>query len=69
MKNVKIIEGKPFDWEDADRRMNAMFKSNRPWAAAFCADPGVMSCPKCETYFWKEGSRVQCTECGHIWNA
>lgn len=68
MKNVKILEGKPFDWKDAEKRVNAMLASDRPWAAAFCADPGVMACPNCKTYFWKEGRKVQCTECGYVWD-
>lgn len=67
IKNVKILKGEPFDWEDAEKRVNAMLASGREIAAAFCADPGVMTCPKCDTYFWKEGVTVQCTKCGHIY--
>lgn len=34
------------------------------WRAAFGADPGCCSCPKCRETVWKWGRRVKCPECG-----
>lgn len=63
---VKILEGKPFDWEEAEKHVNKYIET-RPEFAAAGADPGVMSCPNCNEMYWKEGSKVQCTKCNHIW--
>jgi hypothetical protein len=32
--------------------------------AAFGADPGVCSCPKCHVSYWAWGTRLQCVRCG-----
>lgn len=34
------------------------------WRAAFSADPGCCSCPKCHKYHWSFGRRHRCTGCG-----
>jgi hypothetical protein len=69
MKNVIILEGKSFDWEQGNKAAKHAVddEGNVNWYAAFGADPGVMSCPKCGTYFWREGTLVKCTECGEEW--
>ena len=65
MKSAKIIEGQPFDWERGGRAMNNVISDNGEinWGAAFCADPGVTSCPKCGEKYWAEGTKLECTIC------
>lgn len=36
------------------------------WAAAFVADPGVCSCPKCRADYWAFGKVQQCRACGFV---
>ncbi len=66
MKSAKIIEGSPFDWKRGAEAMDHIANEDGSinWGAAFAADPGVTSCPKCKTKFWAEGTRLECTECG-----
>ncbi len=68
MKDPIILEGEPFDWEggvrEADRITGGKGMTIR---AAMHLDPGVMVCPGCFEYFWKEGIRVRCPDCGHEW--
>jgi hypothetical protein len=66
MKSAKIIEGQPFDWKRGAEAMDHIANDDGSinWGAAFCADPGVTSCPSCKTYFWAEGTKLECTECG-----
>lgn len=33
------------------------------WRAAFSADPGITSCPKCRAQHWAWGRIVQCARC------
>lgn len=65
-----IIKGEPFDWKRGAEAMDhAVDKDgNVNWRAASCADPGVTKCPKCATYFWREGELVECNKCGERWN-
>jgi len=69
MKEVEILEGEPFDWKQGAEAMNHVQREDGSvnWRAAACADPGVIKCPKCDTYYWAEGTKVRCTECKHIW--
>lgn len=66
MKRPIILEGEPFDWnagaEAAGRIVNERGYIN--WKAAMAADPGVMRCPGCALWLWREGERVGCPECG-----
>lgn len=68
MERPIIIEGEPFDWEEGGKNMlnvvDAAGEVN--WQAAFSADPGVMQCPRCREYLWKEGTKVQCPNCDNI---
>lgn len=40
---------------------------NINYTAAASADPGVMRCRNCNVYLWREGKKVQCPDCDHIW--
>ena len=70
MKQVKILEGPSFDWESGKEAMDHIVDDdgNINWRAAFYADPGIMSCPKCKEKYWREGNKVECTTCGTIWS-
>lgn len=66
MKAPIILEGEAFPWDkpnpagkvvDDDGEVN--------WRAASFADPGVMKCPKCAEYLWREGVRVRCPTCNN----
>lgn len=61
MKEPIILEGEPFDWEEG-HRLHMQYGGMR---GAMCADPGVMSCPACHEFLWKEGIRVRCPHCSH----
>ena len=69
MKSPIILEGEPFDWEAgataADKVMNGQVIN---WGAAMAADPGIMACPGCGVFLWREGVRVKCPDCGQEWN-
>jgi len=67
MKSAIILEGKPFDWEAAKSAMeNAVGEDGEPnWRAAMAADPGLMKCPNCGVYLWREGEFVECPDCHH----
>ena len=69
MKNVKILEGPCFDWKSGIKANGSLVDDNDNinWGAAFAVDPGVMSCPKCKEFYWREGTKVECTACGSIW--
>ena len=67
MKQAKIIEGEPFDWKRGAEAMSRITDDDGEtinWGAAFAADPGVTKCPNCKTFFWAEGTKLECTECG-----
>lgn len=66
MKHAKIIEGEPFDWKRGAEAFSNIANDDDSinWSAAFAADPGVTKCPKCKTFFWAEGTKLECTECG-----
>jgi Zn finger protein HypA/HybF involved in hydrogenase expression len=68
MQRPIILEGKPFDWDEGGKNMlNAVDKDgNVNWRAAMSADPGVMRCPSCDEYLWKEGKKVKCPKCSLI---
>ena len=36
------------------------------WRAAFGADPGCCSCPKCKEYLWSCGLILKCPDCGFV---
>jgi len=38
------------------------------WKAAFYADPGATKCPECDTYYWREGKVLKCTECACVFD-
>src|SRR5690606_19531332 len=67
MKHPIIIEGRPFDWEqaqeDVKRRLDPE-TGEMTFAAAMVADPGVLSCPFCDEMMWHEGRVVACPTCG-----
>lgn len=69
MKRPIILEGKPFDWDaGAESLKNAVSGDGEAnWGAAAFADPGVMKCPGCQEYLWREGERVRCPHCSHEW--
>lgn len=69
MKSPVILEGVPFDWE-ASKKMSERVVNDEgevSWFAAMSADPGCMQCPSCGEYLWREGRKVQCPECEHVW--
>ena len=39
---------------------------NVNWRAAFSADPGVIECPGCGIFLWREGTKVECPDCGEV---
>lgn len=69
MKSPIILTGKPFDWKQGGENMLRAVNNDGTvnWAAAFGADPGVMKCPNCGVYLWREGEDVQCPDCRHVW--
>lgn len=71
MKRLTIIEGRRFDWQQAEREVDAEIKTHgeMTYRAAFMADPGILSCPFCDTMHWHEGTVVECAECGQRFNA
>ncbi len=69
MKSPIILEGEPFDWEAGNEAAGRVMDGGMVnWHAAMSADPGVMTCPGCLVYLWREGVRVRCPECSHEWN-
>lgn len=67
MKQPIILEGQPFDWDPKTVEKVVNRKGDTNWRAAFSADPGVMKCPGCSIYLWREGTRVRCPDCGFEW--
>ncbi len=71
IKRAVILEGHPFDWEEGARAAKHAIDDDGQvnWKAAFCADPGVVSCPACGVSHWREGTRVRCAmeDCKHEW--
>lgn len=65
MKSPIILQGQPFDWEAAGKAMlNAVDETGQVnWTAALLADPGVMRCPDCDLWLWREGDEVECPDC------
>jgi hypothetical protein len=65
MQHPIIIEGRAFDWQAGNEAARHLFHDDGEpnWRAAFSADPGVMSCPFCDTSMWDEGTRVECPVC------
>ena len=64
-----VLEGPRFDWEAGARAAENVVGDDGEinyWAAA-SADPGVMACPSCGVYHWREGTRVRCANCAHEW--
>jgi len=66
MKSPIILKGKAFDWEAAaPKASNAVDdKGEVNWRNAMAADPGVMKCPNCGIFLWREGELVECPDCG-----
>jgi len=64
--NVEILEGEPFDWEQGSKDFDK-YNESRPFMAASCVDPGIISCPMCRHMYWAEGFKVRCNECKHVW--
>ncbi len=66
-----ILEGEHFDWEDgAAHAANAVGDDGEVnWRSASYADPGVVACPECGVFHWREGTRVRCAmdDCKHEW--
>ena len=69
MRRPIIIEGEEFDWDRGSKAMTHVIADDGEvnWMAAASADPGVTSCPSCKEYYWREGKKVKCKECGCIW--
>ena len=67
MKRAIILEGRPFDWDEGAEAMKHVVNADGTinHRAAMCADPGVTKCPKCSEYFWAEGVKLRCSECGN----
>lgn len=69
MKSPIILEGEPFDWEAGAKAASEVMNGEYiNWMAALAADPGVMTCPACKVYLWREGQVVRCPDCAHEWN-
>ncbi len=70
MQRAKIVEGKPYDWDSGAEAMRNVVSADGQinYKAAMCADPGVTKCPKCETYYWAEGVKLQCLKCDEIFS-
>lgn len=66
MKSPIILEGQPFVWPKPVEVVNEDGDVN--WQAAAFADPGVMSCPHCNIFLWREGTFVECPTCGGRWH-
>ena len=71
MKSPIILEGKGFDWDAGigamDRIADDAEQGETNLGAAMLADPGCMKCPNCDVSLWKEGKKVECPDCGHVW--
>jgi hypothetical protein len=69
MEEPIVIDPPGFDlataWESCreDRENVVDAEGEVNWGAAFGADPGVTSCPACQTYHWAWGRRQRCTKC------
>jgi len=65
MKRPIILQGEPFDWQAGGQAMeSAVGESGQVnWRAAAMADPGVMRCPDCNVWLWREGQKVECPHC------
>jgi ssDNA-binding Zn-finger/Zn-ribbon topoisomerase 1 len=70
MKRAIILKGKPFDWEEGKKNLLNVVREDGSinWRAASKADPGVMHCPICQLYLWREGEKVKCPDCHSIFN-
>lgn len=70
MERPIIISGQPFDWKSgAEAAENVVGEDGEVnWMAAMFADPGVMRCPGCREYLWREGDLVRCPHCSHEWD-
>ena len=68
--NLEILTGRPFDWSEGAAASEHVVGDDGEvnWRAAFAADPGVVSCPVCYVYHWREGEQVACAACGHEWS-
>jgi len=64
-----ILSGPAFDWDEGARyQANAVVDGEVNWRAAMFADPGVMKCPGCGEFLWREGHVVKCPHCSHEWD-
>lgn len=63
-----ILTGEPFNWEQAATLLDEALSVDGEidWQKAMAADPGVMRCPHCQVFLWKEGTEVACPVCGFI---
>lgn len=62
-----VIDPPGFDvaaaWKECSDYVDRMRAVGRDIAAAHGADPGICSCPACETMHWAWGRRQRCTQC------
>ena len=58
------VRGWKFSWEDAKKDFDAYMASDKPIAAAHCADPGIVACPACGETHWREFEVFLCLRCG-----
>ena len=63
IENAIIVEGQRFDWQEAKKNCDELMDAGREMAAAFHADPGICSCPRCHRHYWAEGIRQRCRHC------
>jgi len=60
----EYVKGWRFDWEANKEDVDRLLAAGRETAAAFCADPGVASCPTCGQSHWREFECFLCCRCG-----
>ncbi len=65
--NPNVIDPPGFDvnagWQQCKDDADDFRKAGRDIAAAFCADPGICSCPACGQMHWAWGNRQRCLKC------
>jgi hypothetical protein len=73
LRNPKVIDPPGFDqhaaWKECEEYVDKCgglaYPDGEPnWRAAFGADPGCCSCPKCKAMYWCWGRVQECLKCG-----
>ena len=50
-------------WQGCTDYVDRMHAAGREIAASFGADPGICSCPVCDSSYWAWGLRQRCKQC------